>query len=670
MDPKPVLYYLLRHHHVDEAIWLLSKGAKANCLLRWEFMVQERLMTAKELLQLMERANIRLSTKSDDGFKFYILHYLCYFGEVEEVRRLSAYGEFQELAYNTTETNDIALTIALLTPEVDEERKVQLATLLYGTSNLAISNNNNQNPVQLVILMGRVGLLFRMLSHSNNVRSDRYHNTILHLAIKAGLITVARYILRYVNFGSIDQGDNMNDTVLTLAIKKGEEELACEIVKMNADVSNRCLDWNMSQSSNDHVLHQCLKRDMQDLSCEICAHAGGMLTKDTNGDLPLHIALNRKLDKVVNYLINHESKSLYINERNERDLDTPLHLALKLGYYNHSMALLQNGAGVSIVNREGLTPCHILMMVAKNDYQSIAKEHMSPEQIIALMQTMLSFNPDLEILSEPTAEGGKETCLHIAIRGGAATQSLALLCLQYRSELAKLRDSRGNTPLLLAVINQNYKLVCALCDVQSDLNVMNADRNTPLHIAVESQNYDIVLSLLFSHSPGESPRRSRVVSLLLERGGTLSDPHRRAEEERVHPLASLLHLPRQSPNAQWTNSLHDLLPERLVRLRVVSAEPGRRSLPSQQRSLLLPHAARHGDSPSRQPRRLRAHGEVDGHLRRPVQAGLLRRPQDDQRRRRDHSGLRHARRRHGGGASSAAHDVRHRRFASLTVFSL
>ena len=119
-------------------------------------------MTAKELLQLMERANIRLSTKSDDGFKFYILHYLCYFGEVEEVRRLSAYGEFQELAYNTTETNDIALTIALLTPEVDEERKVQLATLLYGTSNLAISNNNNQNPVQLVILMGRVGLLFRM----------------------------------------------------------------------------------------------------------------------------------------------------------------------------------------------------------------------------------------------------------------------------------------------------------------------------------------------------------------------------------------------------------------------------------------------------------------------------------------------------------------------------
>lgn len=491
-DPKPILYYLLRHHHMNEAIWLLSKGAKASCLLRWEFMVQERLLSAKELLQLMETAHIKLSTKSDDGFKFYILHYLCYFGEVEEVRRLTQYNEFQELAYNTTETNDIALTIALLTPLVDEERKVQLATLLYGTSNLAISNNNNQNPVQLVILMGRIGLLFRMLSHSNNVRSDRFRNTILHLAIKAGLITVARYILRYVNFGSIDQGDNMNDTVLTLAIKKGEEELACEIVRMNADVSSRPLDWNMSQSSNDQVLHQCLKRDMQDLSCEICARSGGMLTKDTNGDLPLHIALNRKLDKVVNYLINDASKALYINERNESDLDTPLHLALKLGYFNHSMALLQNGAGVSIVNREGLTPCHILMMVAKNDYQSIAKEHMTPEQIITLMQTMLSLNPDLEILSEPTAEGGKETCLHIAIRGGAATQNLALLCLQYRPELAKLRDSRGNTPLLLAVINQNYKLVCALCDVQSDLNVMNADRNTPLHIAVESQNYDIV----------------------------------------------------------------------------------------------------------------------------------------------------------------------------------
>ena len=109
---------------------------------------------------------------------------------------------------------------------------------------------------------------------------------------------------------------------------------------------------------------------------------------------------------VANYIIVREDGKKYVllrfsNERNERDLDTPLHLALKLGYYNHSMALLQNGAGVSIVNREGLTPCHILMMVAKNDYQSIAKEHMSPEQIIALMQTMLSFNPARLVVASP-----------------------------------------------------------------------------------------------------------------------------------------------------------------------------------------------------------------------------------------------------------------------------
>ena len=499
-DSKPILFYLLHFNHRDDAIWLLSQHAKPNCLLRWEFMVDEKLMPAQDLLEMMQNSHISLSTKSDDGFKFSILHYLCYFGNVEEVRRLSAYNEFQELAYNTTESGDVALTIALLSPLTDDDTKVQLATLLYGTSNLATCNNNSQNPVQITILMGRIGLLFRMLSHSNNVRSDRYHNTILHLAIKAGLITVARYILRYVNFGSIDQSDNEDDTVLTLAIKKGEEELACEIVRMHADASRVCKNWNMSNSSKDIVLHQCLKRDMQELSCEICSRFGGFLTKDTNGDLPLHIALNRKLDKVVEYLITGDSHSLYINEKNERDGDTPLHLALKLGYYNHCLLLLQNGAGVSIANREGLTPCHILMMVAKNDYQSIAKEHMSSEQIISLMQTMLSKNPDLEILSEPTAEGGKETCLHIAIRGGTLTQDLALLCLQYRPELAKLRDSRGNTPLLLAVINQNYKLVCALCDAQSDLNVMNTDRNTPLHIAVEAQNYDIVLIPFFSYS--------------------------------------------------------------------------------------------------------------------------------------------------------------------------
>lgn len=55
MDPKPVVYHLIKHRHMAEAEWLLLHGARANCLLRWEFMVNERLMTPEELLSLLER---------------------------------------------------------------------------------------------------------------------------------------------------------------------------------------------------------------------------------------------------------------------------------------------------------------------------------------------------------------------------------------------------------------------------------------------------------------------------------------------------------------------------------------------------------------------------------------------------------------------------------------
>ena len=498
MDPKPVVYHLIKHRHMAEAEWLLLHGARANCLLRWEFMVNERLMTPEELISLLERLveqnchDVNVCIRSDDGFKMIIMHYLCYFGCVKEVERLCNVPESQSLLNDATDRNDIALTIALLSPATSLDQKVYLARLLYSNSNLAICNRSSQSPVQLTLLMGQMGLLFSMLPQAFNVRYDRFNNTILHLAIKAGLPTIARYILRYNNFGGLDHMDTGNDTVLTLAIKAGVEDLACEILKSGADATLVCNDWNWPDSSRDKALHQALKREMQTLANEICQKCGGFLDKDTKGDSPLHIALQHRLDECVRYLVQSEDAALFIDERNESDLDTPLHLALKLGFFDHSLLLIQHGANVNIVNRCGLTPCHILVMVAKNDFASVAKEVMSHDQIRTLMQELLNRNPDLEILSEKAADGGRETCVHMAIRGGELTEELAEMCLSTEKKLVNMRDSDLATPLLLAVQYRNLRLVKLLIDA-SEKNVMNADRDTPLHIAVNCGDVEIVL---------------------------------------------------------------------------------------------------------------------------------------------------------------------------------
>lgn len=50
---------------------------------------------------------------------------------------------------------------------------------------------------------------------------------------------------------------------------------------------------------------------------------------------------------------------------------------------------------------------------------------MSHDQIRTLMQELLNRNPDLEILSEKAADGGRETCVHMAIRGGGVDRRIS-----------------------------------------------------------------------------------------------------------------------------------------------------------------------------------------------------------------------------------------------------
>ena len=481
---------------MEEAEWLLQHGAHPNCLLRWEFVVNEKLMSPKDLLALLIKLKDQykvidsLCLRSDDGFRMIIMHYLCYFGCLKEIKAIYNTNESQGLLNDPTYNNDIALTITLLAPNVPLATKISIARLIYAGSNLTTCNRSSQNPVQLTMLMGQMGLLFSMLPQASNVRYDRFNNTILHLAIKAGLPTVARYILRNNNYGGIDLQDIAKDTVLTLAIKANEEDLACEILRDRADATLVCNDWKMENSQHDKPLHQAMKRDMQRLAIDICQKFGGFLDKDTDGNLPIHIALLHRLNDCVKYLVTSEHASLFINTPNESDQDTPLHLALKLGFFDHSMLLIENRANVNAVNRSNLSPCHILVMVAKGDFKSIAKETMTHDQIRTLMDALLKKKPDLEILSNQTNEG-RETCVHMAIRGGDQTEELAEMCLNTEKKLVNMRDSDGATPLLLAVQYHNFHLVQLLVD-SSDKNVMNTDRDTPLHIAVRAGDVDIV----------------------------------------------------------------------------------------------------------------------------------------------------------------------------------
>lgn len=500
-DAFPPLLHLILHKHMDDAKWLIKQNAKIGCLLRWNFIVDKQGITTAELYTLLKDTESFLKMESDDFQTFNLLHYVCYFGDVETFNTImnDHPSVFTQLANGTTYDKDTAMTIALLSPRTTQDVKVYFARHLYGNTSMGSCNKNQQNPAQIVLLMGKVGLLFSILLNTRTIPCDSFNNKIIHLAIKAQLPTVGRYSLRYTSNG-INDRDIGKDTILTLAVKAGEEDLACEILRSDPNIKLIPNTWNMANSEKDYLFHQVLKREMQDLACDLCRY-GDFSYQDTNGDYPLHIALSHGLDRVVEALITHSNSS--IDDANSSEQDTPLHLALKLGYYGHSRLLIEKGASVNKCNRNHLTPLHILVMVAMNQFQSMAKKSMNADEISDLLKLMLQKNPDVEIPSGMLNESiGNETCLHMAIRGKELTENLALEILAFNPKLVFSRDCNGDTPLLLAVKYQNLRLVQVICQSDSDeliCNRMNKDSDSPLHIAVRLSNLDIVCLVCSFH---------------------------------------------------------------------------------------------------------------------------------------------------------------------------
>ena len=495
-NARTVLYYLLQHRKTTLADWLLSKGARANCILRWQFVVEDRVMKPMEILRLMERNQISLLLKSDDGLNYNLMHYMCYFGEFEGVKKLFEISDSQSLLNDPTESNDIALTMALLSPLTTDDCKVQIASLIYASSNLSICNRLKQTPPQLTLLMGKIDLLFKMLAIPINLHQDGYHNNLLHLAIKAQLPTVARVILEYCHFGALDQVDASGDSVLTLAMKAGDEELACSILREGADAGIKGVNWMQPHSEKDLCIHQALKRKMGELANLMIERGDYLLCRDTSGNLPIHLALLNQLDSSVQQLLARGDVLSFVNVLNEAEQDSPLHLALKLGCFEHALGIMRAGANVNSINQQGYTPCHVLIKAARGDYKSLERAPFTQEQITQLLVELLSYRPDIKILCKDTAEGGSTSALHMAICGGKATENAALLLLESDPNAVMVRDYQRCTPLIRAVEMRNLLLVRALCEQGAELDVINVTHNTALHIAVANNDEEIVAYLV------------------------------------------------------------------------------------------------------------------------------------------------------------------------------
>ncbi|KAF7140331.1 hypothetical protein RHSIM_Rhsim06G0144600 [Rhododendron simsii] len=205
--------------------------------------------------------------------------------------------------------------------------------------------------------------------------------------------------------------------------------------------------------------------DLVELMLQICIHEGYYSNcEDIKGKSPVNAAIRGRNKGMLEIILEKMPK--YIQLRDE-DGETPLHCAASEGYYEGVQSLLDKSSEC-VLERDGngFLPVHT----------ASGKGHLD------ILQKLLQRCPDWRELL--TNEG--ENILHVAATNGKSNVIDYILKTPEHEKLLNESDDSGNTPLHLAAIHWNPKVVSSLTwDKRINLELVNGDGMTALDAAEE-----------------------------------------------------------------------------------------------------------------------------------------------------------------------------------------
>ncbi|CAH1796883.1 unnamed protein product [Owenia fusiformis] len=186
------------------------------------------------------------------------------------------------------------------------------------------------------------------------------------------------------------------------------------------------------------------------------------ITPDEDGDLPIHIAVVHGNHRAVLKLINLMKMQGETLDRKNALRQTPLHLAILTEEPQIVSCLIQNGAGIRVLDRYGQTSLHL------------AVSRGSPACLDAIIET----SNDLPI-NEKDFEG--RTPLHLAIE--TSSGHIVRRLIKAGANVNVVDGKSGRSPIFYAVEANQQHLVEMLLQAGCYVNLQNYSGNTPLHCA-------------------------------------------------------------------------------------------------------------------------------------------------------------------------------------------
>ena len=242
---------------------------------------------------------------------------------------------------------------------------------------------------------------------------------------------------------------------------------------------------------------------------QACLHA-----PDKHGFIPLHYAVVKNNREVIDKLIDCGT-NIQFQAKNGQ---TALHLAAKKAKVEALGILIDNGAYLETPDDLGMTPLH---MAAKYGSRDIAHELMSncknPKELLD-QYTNEGFNPyhiaalegnshvieklaeyDSDLINHPTQNNEGKTALHLALHKGYL--QIASTLIQVGAD-PTIKDAYSQSPLHYAALKGQEAIIDKLLTQQhthtnqQQLEAINKHGETPLQLAVKQNNTETVTTLL------------------------------------------------------------------------------------------------------------------------------------------------------------------------------
>ena len=340
----------------------------------------------------------------------------------------------------------------------------------------------------------RIGHLncLKKMSKSLLTQVDVEQRSMLHLAVKHGNISIIDYLLQETP-QLADLESNLKETPLLIAAATGRLDIVEKLLR--------------------GTLRVCLQR---------------ALHRDINGTSCLMAAVARSDNETALWLLRRFGRQLAMLPNNCQML--PIHAAATNGNLEFIRVVTKyDPRMVNCKDQFGCTPCayaaqggslnclRYLIEKANSDISVLTIKGQSLLHIASLsghvpIVRWFLYRTGSDAVLWPTYD--RANSIHCAAFGGHVNVAKILLDLwpkKRRRAILTTSDSRGNTPLHLAVINNQFTMVEYLLEVGCNCKLVNTSGQTAGQIA-QVRGYSAVAQCISSYSNGKKLKKGRKFS--------------------------------------------------------------------------------------------------------------------------------------------------------------